>query len=226
MSLRLRGFVFSILLLLVACAPSYRDLNSGLLSGKPCAAPCWNNLTPGKSTLSDVKSFTYLVADDWPVRSWTESPRCTSVGISKASGLAGEAGAVLVTGGGTLTFIQSNLRNPVTLQDLERHFGSPEYYEALYSEGDAGPGYHVDVYYPSKGLAFNVAVSASDAGYIRPTMRVVYVQYFAPGNLLSYFTSWHCGDTSQEAIPYVQARMEVIQPWTGFGKVQVVQTSH
>lgn len=226
MDWRLHGFVFSILILLVACAPSYRDLNSGLLSGKPCAAPCWNNLTPGKSTASDVKSFTVRVADDWPVRSWTESPPCTSVGISNGPGLAGEAGAVLVTGDGILTFIQSDLRNPVTLQDLVQHFGPPEYYEALYSEGDTGPGYRVEVYYPSKGLAFDIAVSVSDKGYIRPAMKVVYVQYFAPGNLLSYFTSWDCGDTSQAAVADAQARMKVIQPWTGFGEVSVVQTSH
>lgn len=59
--------VASLALLLVACAPTVNLLDENnlkdisLLSGEPCEAPCWNNITPGETSFRDAK---IIVEDD------------------------------------------------------------------------------------------------------------------------------------------------------------------
>ncbi len=227
MDSRLRSSAFSILLLLVACAPSYGDLNSGLLSGKPCAAPCWNNLTPGKSTEADVGHFTYQVADDFPIRSSTQAtPSCKQVQIRDKAGPVVGAAVTFSIEDGVLTFIESSPRYPISLQELVGHLGPPEYYEAILAVGPDGSDYQVEVYYPGQGLAFRVV--ASDVGFIRAYMEVLSIQYFAAGSLLSYFTIRRsCYMSQADAVAEAQREIATyIQPWTGFGKVQIVETGH
>lgn len=56
-----RKFFWGIFILLLvnlsACSSNQSKIDDGLLTGKPCSAPCWNNLTPGKSTAADVDNF-------------------------------------------------------------------------------------------------------------------------------------------------------------------------
>ncbi len=212
--------------MLSACIPNKWYLDSGLFSGQPCKAPCWNNLTPGKSTAADVDHYlNSLSAKDWPVRrSTSEAPKCKDVQIRNKPGLVVDTAVTFTIENGVLILIESIPYYPLTLQDLVAHLGPPEYFKAVLAVGPDGSDYQLEVYYPSKGLAFRV--STSDAGFIRPNMRILTIQYFAAGRLLSYFgRRYSCGMSQVDAVASAQSQIATeIQPWAGFGKVKVIQT--
>ena len=224
MKLRLDCLVFMLFLLLTAC--SNTDLDSGLFSGKPCKAPCWQNLTPSQSTADDVDQFiNRLSTASWPGRkSIVETPNCKLMQITDKIGAAANAIATFNIENGILSFIQSTPANSTDLEEIIDHLGPPEYFEAVIAIGPDGKNYIVEVYYPSQGLAFIVDPSIADVGYIKPYMNVLTIQYFAPGSLLSYFTvRKSCFMSQADAAMRAQSEISIyVQPWSGFGAVKVV----
>ena len=125
---------------------------------------------------------------------------------------------------GKLTYILSVHDNMPSLGQIADHLGPPEYFEALDVVGPDGEAYMLTIYYPKKGVAFEVAVDMKDLGYIKPDMVVSDIQYFAPSELLSYFLARYCGVGPVGATSTANIEIAHIQPWSGFGKVKVVQT--
>jgi hypothetical protein len=124
---------------------------------------------------------------------------------------------------GKLVYIQSVHDNMPSLGQIADHLGPPEYFEALHVIGPDGEGYALTIYYPKQGVVFEVSVDLKDLGFIKPNMVVNDIQYFEPGDLLSYFLAHYSCDVGQEgAISDGQIHIANIQPWSGFGTVKVI----
>jgi hypothetical protein len=224
-----RLYVFAITLFLISCTTNNLGLDSGLFSGKPCAAPCWQNLTPGKSTATDVDRFIKTLSPTaWPEEiTLAGGPNCQTRQIAdNVSPRPATTVADFQIEDEKLTLIQSSPAHPPNLAELQAHLGPPEFFKALLAIGPDGSNYAIEVYYPSQGLAFIIAPDQNDVGYIKPSMIVATIQYFAPGSLLSYFiVSESCvaGMAKAQAdAPLVIAQF--VQPWSGFGAVKVIST--
>ena len=230
MKWQLFSVIFATLFLLMACSPKFHDLDSGLFTGKPCKAPCWQNLIPGKSTEADVDRFlNNLSTVDWPGRGYrvfnNDGLTCWYKDFAdQVGGTVNEAVRFNIENG-TLTFIESINKPLINLGDLVRQIGSPEYFNAELVVGPDGSNYSVEVYYPSQGLAFIITPEQNDVGYVKPSMIVSTIQYFAPGSLLSYFTvKDSCFIGQAKAIDMAKREITGVQPWSGFGIVKAIPT--
>lgn len=233
---KLPGFVFCVLfLILTSCACSGAKLDAGLFTRKPCGPPCWNNLTPGQSLSGDVEQFIQgLNPREWPERrDMTYKSGCKSILIysktdDQISPFWDSQTYVLRfdVDNQELMFIESEHPGMPNLKQIVDQLGPPEYIEALNIFGPEQAIYMLEVYYPKQGLALKVLPDQKDTGWIKPEMQVQYLQYFPPGDLLSYFTlRSSCNLGTDGATKHAQMEIaKYVQPWPGFGKVQPIQT--
>lgn len=214
------------LLILSACANDALHVDDGLFTGEPCQAPCWQNLTPGQSTSADVDRFlSDLSLSDWPVRKvYDFKSGCRLTHLADRSGEVANALVNLQIENGVLTYVQSAHANMPRLKQVVDQFGPPEYVKAVSAIGPDSTNYFLDVYYPKLGLAFHLTPSNHDTGYIKPNMEIGWIEYFAPGDLLSYFTVRASCDSDREetAIAARETISKYVQPWPGFGEVTVI----
>jgi hypothetical protein len=194
-----------ILIGLGGCSTNPLGLDSRLFSDGACKAPCWQGLTPGESTSEDVDQFLdHLSTKDWPGRDIRLTNVCKSIRVTDTDDISqAHALADLYIQGGKLTFVESTPTVGLgpTLKRVTNHFGPPEYFEAVkYTGTDYNPTV-LEVYYPSKGLAFQLPIREGDVDRIDPEMQVLSIQYFEP----------------------VKMQVEdFVQTWSGFGEVRVV----
>ncbi len=223
----LRLLPFLLLAIMTACTPFESGLDAGLLTGTPCGPPCWQNLTPGQSTADDVEHFLAKLSDqEWPEKS-TEitSSDCKWFHLTDRPGLVVGAALDLYIKDGHLWFITSVPANTLRLYQLVDHLGPPEYFQALLAKGPETDFYTLEIYYPKKGVAFKLSPDQKDTGQIKPLMPIQAIEYYAPGDLLAYFsTKYSCEMSKEDAIRSAQEQMRLVQPWTDFGQVKVVQT--
>lgn len=200
------------------------DLFEGSSSCKP---PCWNGLTPGKSSTSDVLHFldSFSSRLRWPDRRIDKFG--TQIQWIRIAGGSQPRVVDFYMDDGKLTFIQSWLPVPATLGQVVQHFGPPEYMEALLAVGPDGHLYKLEVYYPKRGLSFEIsplgmaiAPNKPYAGQIRADMPVDTIEYYQPGDLPSYFMAKHGYGPS-----YAQEEIDAnVRLWSGFGPVQLIPT--
>ena len=200
--------------------------DDGLLTDKPCKAPCWNGLVPGQATSQDVDLFIQgLSTTEWPSRHTSvEKTGCKEVLIADKPFASAHAVVKFHIENGKLTYLQLFHDYMPLLQQIVDHLGPPEYVEAVNVIGPDGHFYALDIYYPKLGVAFKVFVHENDMGFIKPGMVVSDIQYFEPGDLLNYFLArYACFDGRDGAEKFAQDEIaNYIQPWPGFGPVNVV----
>lgn len=220
----LRILLFFVAMLLVACSTG---IDSDLFeSESSCKAPCWHQLVPGQSTTSDVVRF----LDSPRMRFWWPDRNVHKYGAQidwiRISDRTQPRIVDLYMEDGKLTFIRSWGSTSATLGQVVEHFGPPEYVLALLAVGPERSVYVLEVYYPKRGLGFEMsalgmgaATDHPDVGQISADMPVEAIQYYQPGDLRSYFT------VRQPAFPRGELEVEKeLQPWPGFGKVKVIET--
>ncbi len=214
--------------MIVGCNSHAPELNVGLLTGKPCAPPCWQNLTPGTSTNEDVEQFLKnLNPIEWPERDDRVSTMgCTVISVRDQPGIEVNRLVNLFVYEERLMWIQSDINQTMTLKMIVDNYGEPTYYRATNAIGLDGSAYYsVSVYYPSIGLKLDIAVDEKLIGRILPNMKVLAVEYYPVGDIEGYFSNkYTCWIESQEMADAINDELRYTQPWTGFGDIQVIET--
>ena len=125
--------LFMLLIPLTSCATNTSEIDSGLLTSKPCKLPCWNGLTPGVSTVNDVNQFMQgLSIKQWPARETRVlEPGCQTMNIADRPGHEVNALILMNVEQGKLTYILSTHDNMPSLGQIVDHLGPPEYFKAL-----------------------------------------------------------------------------------------------
>jgi len=219
--------LFVISMLLTGCIGNKMGLDSGLFTGEPCKAPCWNNLTPGRSTIDDVNNFlSTLSTKEWPDRKTiiAREPECKFIHLTDNT--ASEKVNMVVNlyiENNILVSVTSSTPGMTTLKHVVNQFGYPEYVKALLARGPDGEYYSLEIYYPSKGLAFELLPDQQkDIGYITENLKIFSTQYYIPGDIESFFVQkYSCSFGPDKAIVYAQRDItQHLQPWTGFGEIE------
>jgi hypothetical protein len=233
---RKRNFLFLIIIFFLIAwiifwmsSPKKVNLDSGLLTGKPCQAPCWQGLTPGQSKVEDVNRFVNALDPKvWVGRAVRDQPSgCKSIRVTDNQDRFSVTQIVdLQIENGFLTFIGSFPSVRPQLNEVVSHFGPPEFVESKLAVGPDGSFYILEIYYPRLGVAFGVIPNQNDIGNIESNMRIDSIQYFPPGDLLSYLTVRNSCDVGIENAKRDAAEeiTKFIRPWTGFGKVEVFES--
>lgn len=126
-------FVVSIAVVLAACAPAANLLDetrlndTSLLSGEPCAAPCWNGIVPGETSYRDAK---ILIEDDERFGNIEESEpqEDSSVrGFVFSPSEAQQCCQVMSSDGEVVDSMMLLLAPKMTLDPALEQYGEPEY---------------------------------------------------------------------------------------------------
>lgn len=191
-----------------------------------CSAPCWHGLAPGQSGLEDLKAFPDSKEPLKILYSTIDTDgRCQTWGLGvRVSEQEFDAREVILVDN-KVRLIRGAPPEDLTLGQVVARFGPPERILPALEQGPEGPYYTLDVYYPSKGLAFSMKPNQSDVGGIRQNTPVDDMEYFAPGDLVSYYNSMReCVDAPELLDDRVAAKLRHTIPWPGYGKIEVINT--
>jgi hypothetical protein len=210
-------------LILFAILFEFFSINSGLFRDTTCQAPCWNNLIPGQTTLVELDQY-LVTLNSWK---WTERWEYQYDNGCRATRIAQNN----ITGGlmdfnvidGKLAIMQ--LHSSTTFGSLHKvvnRYGPPESIEVILTIGVDYDNYAFKIFYPSKGFAISLDTDYEDRGYIKSNMKIRTVEYFPPGNLLSYLTTKaSCAFGHDKAVEMAKKEIEIfVQPWPGFREVK------
>jgi hypothetical protein len=215
------GFIIISCVIFIAIVWEFSKIDSGLLRDTTCKAPCWNNLTPGQTTpteldqyLSTLSLWTWLER-----RTFTYETGCRWTRFSKNT-IPGVMDFFIENE--KLTYIELWGHMNGNLGKVVDRYGPPESIEVILAIGIDGDNYIFEVFYPSKGFAISLYTDYEDRGYIKSNMQIWTVEYFSPGDLLSYLTTkYSCSFGHDKAVEMAKKEIEnFAQPWPGFGEVK------
>ena len=146
--------------------------DTSVVSGDPCAAPCFDKITIGQTTVADA--ITILKAD---TRFANVQTRGSQVAWTTAAG--DPAGQLSANGAGVVDVIQMRIAPIVTLKQIIDKYGNPDYtLPQDYSPTEVAFG----VIYEKLGLVM-VAALDGQADSVKAENPIVLLEYFVPAEL-------------------------------------------
>jgi hypothetical protein len=172
----LLSFITILVTILVACAPpvNLREENNlkdtSLLSGEPCEAPCWNNITPGETSYRDAK---IIVEDDTKLKNVTE-PEIEEGQTVKAFTFSGGDGPVccqlIAEDGVTINSMLLFLSPDISLGEIIEKYGDPTYVvgEAVNEEQAS-----LALIYPDTPMILYAFVAGAEKGELTASSEII-----------------------------------------------------
>lgn len=174
-----------------------------ILTDSPCAAPCWQGITPGSSmTVDAIKQILKqqptvgeiwqpqfgTVAWYWQGAAWQKTPP-SSVSVE----------------GGKIHDIDISFDFELTIQDVINKYGPPEAVNMIEAGSLEDPYVGMNLFYPTRGLYFKARIVPSYAPDLEPTSKVFEGVYVGPAESIE---SWQrsAGDIG-------------LRSWPGYGKL-------
>lgn len=199
----------AIILVLAYNLVSYltRWVDRSILTDSPCAAPCWQGITPGASiSKEDVLQVLARLPNVSPSGIWQSSTDFGD-GIAirwywKRSRKDTGANEILWTGR-TVHHIVLSVDFDLTVEDIVSKYGQPQ---AVHISLAGVPEHYyiaVNMYYPERGLRFHAEVPL-DYPSLLPTTKVIGLLYATPERLRKFM------GPDQE-----------LQPWPGYGELEI-----
>ncbi len=221
-----RFLLLLLILSVVSCRQTGTMTEADLFTGEACSAPCWQGLKPGQSVSEDVERLLQRT-DPLTITVSEYSPRSecriVEVGVQRTHNGFDSRGVYIEDD--RVTLIEFTPGFVLPLKRVIARFGEPEFIEAVQKEGPEGPYFTLDIFYPTLGLGFELSTQQQVAGYVKPNMAISRVQYFSPGDLLTSLSIRNsCGLGQSRAQLIAQDELRLIQPWSGYGKVKVIET--
>jgi hypothetical protein len=205
------GVVSFLLILLEGCAWNIQEksVDRSILTDSPCAAPCWQGITPGETTteaafdiLTELGYEPHLGKDGNYV-SWHSPAGYPADGYARG---ANELLSSKVSG--RIQYIRVGLEFRLSLETVLGKFGPPGKYLVHETEGTLTEGGHAAVtrvllIYAGQGLIFEGWMPTFS---IDPEMTLDWVYYFPPTSI----------DHFRHDIPELEQRIpwkELLQDW-------------
>jgi len=172
-------FVFGLLVTVDSCTVTQEPLVAeGLVTGEPCAPPCWQGLVPGSSTEDDVRRFlsgSEYVAGLYAVHSGAHEGLIVLRWDRR--GTSGQESAFHIQDG-VLSLMSMYVESDVTLEQVVGRFGTPDEFAAGLKM--SGRIYAlVTLFYREPGMILELHLY-DDVPELKPETKVVRVWYFEP----------------------------------------------
>lgn len=200
-----------------------QPIDKSLLTGDPCAPPCWHNIVPGISDEADVRSqleSSPLVRKGTLDYSLTEEAGEQLVKFHWQSP-RGKRPNVIVLRDGKVLWIEIGLDYELTLGEIVNKYGSPE---SIYAYAGCADfcWYSINFDYPTMGLMLQ-SYSLADPGdvadgtvLISEEVKITTACYFAPASLQKIL-----GEVLMLPPDRVEYFMTSRQKWEGFGRYRL-----
>jgi len=203
------------------CSPKPVSVQTGLLTGEPCAPPCWQGLTPGQSTEQELAVVLDTSEQVDPRSLRQESGGCGQLTywrnrdpFPSLSTQSGWTTNYACTSHKVLKVVMEYLGYEVRLEQLLENYGPPDALRAQPAGVPERPYVEVSLYYPARGLMCQLELSDQDEP-LRPETRVIRAWYFAPTTLESL-----ANPGSGVPFPPAEYAADALQEWQGYGPVE------
>jgi hypothetical protein len=196
-------------------AATERPAENSLLSGEPCAPPCWQALEPGLTSAEEVRVFldSSPYVADWQAQTlangdvvyrWRWAPPTAALSPNE-----------MRTRAGLLLSITLRPDAPLVLQQVIGAFGAPERVDLRAEPAEGDPtGRALDLYYPQRGLRLTVGgLDLSEDG------TEVCPQRLAPVETVVYLEPGSIEKVVEEVYDVPPERVDVLarlRDWDGF----------
>lgn len=183
----LPGLLIALVVLVAACSPppELRDQklinDRSLVTGEPCEAPCWRNITPGVTAWSDALT---LLEDDATIEDptvQTAEDRSAVAASFKEPGGVDSSGQIFSEDGDKVGLIFLRLAPDVTLDQVLARHGEPTYVIGT-PFSDEPPQAIVNLVYPDQQMIVYVFVPGQQ-GSLDGLNEIVGVLYMQPTDM-------------------------------------------
>lgn len=206
----------------IACLAERASVQGGLLTGEPCAPPCWQGLTPGVSTEQELQALLDSSDQVDPGSLRRESGGCGQLTYWKNrrpyAGLltpSSWTSNYACTSHKMLKVVMEYLTYEVELEQLIDSYGPPDAFSAQPAGIPERPYVEVNLYYPSRGLMCQLELADQEEP-LQPEARIVRAWYFAPTSLESL-----ASPGSGVPFPPAEYVADVLQEWQGYGPLEL-----
>lgn len=219
------GILAALLVLISLCVLSLqeRTADRSILTDDPCAAPCWQGIVPGKTTIDealailDTLGFDYSRFDSevqWYTYAYYRDDGFGFPGNVLWGPLFGDSTSVAV--------MRLGLEFELTLQEVLDKYGPPEKFQAFRGDLPTLPDGHVlgavvMLFYPQRGLAFESWIAGLPPVIIESGTTVKAVCYFDPTPMEQLFL-----DVPRMRWYLPRETWKGLQDWQGFGPIPEV----
>jgi hypothetical protein len=149
-----------------------------LVTADPCAAPCWNNITPGETTWTEALT----VIEDNPTFNDPEiinAQEGSAVGAQWSKREGDPCCQIVSEDGKTVSFISLSLAPEITLRGLRDAQGDPTYALGASVSGDQAVVY---LFYPEKSMIVIAFVAGAEAE-LNADSEIIGVLYATPKDM-------------------------------------------
>jgi hypothetical protein len=178
-----------LLVLLAACSPppNLRDPNywhdDSLITNDPCAAPCWQNITPGETTWSEARSIISNLSGTIDLQFQEENGQAVAVWHPAAETDYCCAVVSIYTGEtvaetDVVSFIQLRLAPDITLGELIEAQGEPTY--LINGEAVSDDQAYIVLIYPEISIMVYAFVAGAENGALSASSEIWFVYYLTP----------------------------------------------
>ncbi len=177
-----------LLVLLAACSPppNLRDTNmwqdESLITGEPCAAPCWQGITPGETLWRDARP----IVEDLPgVKDLQIQEQEGQIGAIWRTNGSDQYCCAIVSNSGeavdesdVVSYIQIRLAPNITLGELIEAQGAPAY--VVNGEEVSEEQAYIVLLYPDIPVIAYTFVAGAANGALSSSSEIVFVVYLTP----------------------------------------------
>lgn len=207
--------VILLLLVIASCmpAPVLRDEtllhDTSLVSGEPCAAPCFRGITPGETAWRDAVTMIEDDPDFSNVQTQSAEDGSGRVQIAWQQGEGGSVCCQIMSEDGQtvrLTFLRT--APEVTLGEVIEAHGEPIYIAGQeFTEDQA----IMSLVYPETPMVVYAFVAGPETGELSASSEIIGALYFVPEDmeLLLNTTELHSWEGYQSYKAYVESELEV-----------------
>jgi hypothetical protein len=207
--------VILLLLVIAACmpAPVLRDdtllHDTSLISGEPCAAPCFRGITPGETSWRDAVTIIEDDPDFTNVQTQTADDGSKRVQIAWQEGEGGSVCCQIMSEDGEtvrLAFLRT--APDMTLGEVIEAHGEPVYIAGQeFTEDQA----IMSLVYPETPMVVYAFVAGPETGELTASSEIIGALYFVPEDmeLLLSTTELHSWEGYQSYKAYVESELEV-----------------
>jgi hypothetical protein len=168
--------------------PPTEDMRTGWLMGQPCAPPCWEGITPGKTRLDEAVA---LLEQHPQIGGLHISGQGTPPHVVVWGWNADSSGGIVYyeprdtenledRTNPIITSIELSLSNPYTLAEIRAAYGEPSHVRLAFLDGRVLSSY-LELFYLPLGFSIRAASTDGQALIISPTMALRQsVEFFPP----------------------------------------------
>lgn len=175
-----------VLAVLASCAVQQRDWQRDWLAGKPCSPPCWQGITPGVTTATEVEAILRQKAPLQKIETlgpFFDSDRTVTLQWEWAEiGGGGQVGYNLDTG--LVYVVRFGCSGAFTFGEVIDAYGEPSHIHVSILKPldnlSPGPEYHLEIFYIDKGFMLRPDYVATSQPEISRNLRFGAVAFFVP----------------------------------------------